>query len=420
MEASPHNGLSPLGTTGHPGRLLRAQPDAVLCRLARRGNTGAYDVLYRRYKQPVYAFVFHLLGSSGRTAEAEDIAQDAFTKAFAAISRQSPDGSFRHWIFTIARNRTFDHLRGSGRTVALVDVVGHDEPTAVPGTPQTAEVAENNAELEWLVGAVSELPERQREALVLKELGGFSHAEIASEMGTTVSATKKLINRGRLEVSQAASDAGYRPRRLSRDLARAAPVLPLAALGAGIVIPAGAAAGGTVASGTAVATIFAVVAVGGGAAVTDIDRPQRDDDAQKPAAKHDSSGPSSPKPPPLAAGPAFSQKPIVNKPAKERRAKRKSAKRDRREMSGPRKLWDDSRRRDGSRHDPGEQRADRPKRSDSNDRPGDRSKADARERTRQPDHSDARDARKGRRGNNQKGHGRGHREGRRDDQRRQR
>lgn len=335
-----------------------AQPDGVLCRLARRGNTGAYDVLYRRYRQPVYAFVYHLLGSSGRTADAEDIAQDAFTKAFAAIARKNPDGSFRHWIFTIARNRTFDHLNGSKRTIALVDVEGGGEPPAPPERPQTADVAENNAELEWLVGAVGELPERQREALVMKELGGLSHAEIATEMGTTVSATKKLINRGRAEVSKAAGEAGYRPRRLGKELACAAPVLPLAAIGAGIVIPAGAAAGGTVAGGTAVATIFAVVAVGGGAAVSSHDRPKPNSD--KPGKQ--SAQPAQPgsivRPQQLAftAAPAATPRAAAGDSKKERSKKRRASKRHRAHQHGHHEM-----NRNGARED-------RPER-DGGDRP---------------------------------------------------
>lgn len=263
-------------------RLLSAQPDAVLCRLAARGNTGAYDALYQRYRQPVFAFVYHLIGGKGADEDAEDIAQDAFTRAFAGIREKDVDGSFRAWLYTIARNRTYDHLRRRRQNVVSLDA-GSTEPPAAPSVDQPAERAEQRAEFVWLMSAVADLPERQREALLLREMAGFSHEQIADELGTSVSATKKLISRGRDGIGEAAIAGGFsRPsrRKLGNDLAMAAPVLPLtfslssigigggavAAAGAGGTIAGGAAAGGGLAiGGKAAATALTVLAIGGGA-----------------------------------------------------------------------------------------------------------------------------------------------------------
>lgn len=251
---------------------MRAQPDAVLCRLASRGNASAYDVLYERYRQPVFAFVFHLLGRGAAAEDAEDIAQEAFTKGFAAIRERGFEGSFKHWIFTIARNRAFDVIRAK-RPVGSLDA----DDTCAGETEDlqagTADRAEQRAELAWLITTVAELPERQRDALLLRELGGLSHREIADELDTTVSATKKLINRGRSSVTEAAAADGYRERHLSRDLALAAPVIPLAA-SIGVTLTggaagAGAAAGGGFAVSKIAATVLTVAAVGGGTAVVE-------------------------------------------------------------------------------------------------------------------------------------------------------
>lgn len=251
---------------------MRVQPDAVLCRLATRGNTSAYDVLYERYRQPVFAFVYHLLGRGAAAEDAEDIAQEAFTKGFAAIRERGFDGSFKHWIFTIARNRTFDVIRAK-RPVGSLDADELHPGEAVDPQAGTADRAEQRAELAWLIATMAELPERQRDALLLRELGGLSHREIADELDTTVSATKKLINRGRSSVAEAAAVDGYRERHLSRDLALAAPVIPLAAgIGAtltGGAASAGAAAGGGFAVSKIAATVLTVAAVGGGTAVVE-------------------------------------------------------------------------------------------------------------------------------------------------------
>ncbi|MFT4048869.1 MAG: RNA polymerase sigma factor [Solirubrobacterales bacterium] len=279
MEASPTY-RSP---DQHPvaAKMLSAQPDAVLCRLAARGNIGAYDTLYQRYHQPVFAFIFHLLGRADGREDAEDIAQDTFTRAFAGIERKSVDGSFKAWLFTIARNRTFDTIRARKQQIVSLDAETSVPPPA-PQAEQPPERAEQRAELAWLVGAVSALPERQREALLMREMGGLSHESIATHLGTTVSAAKKLISRGRDGIGDAAAAGGYggvTRRRLGRDLALAAPIVPITAtLGSlgvtagiggaaagGAVVGGAAVGGGAIAGGKVAATAMTVLAIGGGA-----------------------------------------------------------------------------------------------------------------------------------------------------------
>jgi RNA polymerase sigma factor (sigma-70 family) len=263
---------------------MNAQPDAVLCRLAARGNVSAYDAIYQRYRQPVYAFVFHLLGRPNGNEDAEDITQDVFTRAFAGIREQRVDGAFRGWLFTIARNRTFDLIRGGRQKVVSLDAE-HAVPPAAPQAEEPAEQAEQRAEFAWLMAAVAELPERQREALLLREMAGFSHERIADELGTSVSATKKLISRGRDGVGIAAASVGYGKlsrRRLSHDLAMAAPIVPISITLASLGITGGAAAGGAVATGVlagggaavggkVAATALTVLAIGGGALAVEHD-----------------------------------------------------------------------------------------------------------------------------------------------------
>lgn len=269
MEASPRDihARTPLV----PSRLMQAQADRVLCSLAARGNLAAYDALYERYRRPITAFAFHTLGTAATPEDAEDVAQDAFTRAFAGIRERRVDGSFKAWLYTIARNRAIDQLRSGRERVVSLDAETTPSPIA-PISDQPDERAEQRDQLAWLLAAVDQLPERQRDALLLKEMGGLSHQRIADELGTTVSATKKLISRGRDEIGHAASERGLAPRqrRLGHKLALAAPILPLsvslAALGVGGgAATASAAAAGGVGVGKLVATALTVVAVGGGA-----------------------------------------------------------------------------------------------------------------------------------------------------------
>jgi RNA polymerase sigma factor (sigma-70 family) len=268
MEASPTTNRYGLRGSVAGSRLLLLQSDAVLCKLCARGSDDAFDVLHARYRQQVFAFVFHLLNRRDAIDDAEDITQEVFGRAFAAIRTKRSEGSFKHWLFAIARNKTFDHIRArKPQSVSLDDENGvHVEPTNVVSISSQVE---RRAELAWMVTAVSRLPVRQREALVMRELGGMSHAEIAAELNINVNATKQLIKRGRESVSAAAELSGYRSRDLGKDLAMAAPILPLAAVGLGMTASgASAAVGfGGVALATKLAVAVAVVATVSGSVV---------------------------------------------------------------------------------------------------------------------------------------------------------
>ena len=159
-----------------------------------------------------------------------------------------------------------------------LDAATTEQPQAAEHT-ETDKHAEQRLELTWLVGGRrADLPERQRDALLMRELGGMSHDQIADQLGTTISATKKLIGRGREAVTTAAANDGYRRRNLGRDLALAAPVVPLAAasigfgVAGGAALASGGALGGAAFGGKTVAAVMAIVAVGGGAVVVDHER----------------------------------------------------------------------------------------------------------------------------------------------------
>jgi RNA polymerase sigma factor (sigma-70 family) len=269
MEASPTNDSNRLPPVGAGSRMLLVQPDAVLCKLCMRGSDDAFAVLHARYRQQVFAFVFHLLGRGANNADVEDLTQETFSKAFAGLRERRSEGSFKSWLFVIARNRTFDHLRSSKpHSIQLDDP---EAPEQADNVVNLAADVERRAELAWLVTAMGELPERQREALVMRELGGMSYGDIADSLETNSESVKQLIKRGRATVSEAAEDSGFRSRKLGRELALAAPIAPIIAGGLGVgTASASAAVGGAglLAAGSKVAaTVAAVVVIGGGTAV---------------------------------------------------------------------------------------------------------------------------------------------------------
>jgi RNA polymerase sigma factor (sigma-70 family) len=229
------------------------QPDAVLCKLCERGSDDAFAVLHARYSQQVFAFVFHLLNRPGSVDDAEDLTQEILGKAFSSMSSRREEGSFKAWLFRIARNHTFDHIRArKPRPVSLDDPDNGVEPSNVISLQYEVE---RRSEMNWLLAAMGRLPDRQREALVLRELGGMSYDEIGASLDTTPEGVKQLIKRGRATVSSAAESSGYRSKNLGRDLAMATPIATIGwfGVGAGKAGAAVAATGGAVASGGAAA-----------------------------------------------------------------------------------------------------------------------------------------------------------------------
>jgi RNA polymerase sigma factor (sigma-70 family) len=248
-------------------RVWRLQPDAALCQAAANGNELAFSELYLRHYRALQAFVFHLMGARHRHEDAEDVVQDAFLRALDAIAEHRFSGDFKRWVFTIARNRSIDLLRGERVGMVSLESAGIELKTPLGATTPAAAV-ETREEVNWLVTAIQQLPERQRSALLLRELAGLSHEAIADELATTPASARQLITRARDGVRDAAERDGLEKaprssRTLRRELLDSAPILPLAA--AGIVVSAGAATGGSLVVGKLVATALAVILFAGAA-----------------------------------------------------------------------------------------------------------------------------------------------------------
>ena len=172
--------------------------DEWLIRRVRAGDSAAFDAVVRRHRAALLGFATKLMG--GSRADAEDVVQEALVRALAGLRATDREIALRPWLFMIVRNRAMDHLRAPARRrsegperLALLSAVDADPAVA-------AEAAE---ELRAVVRAIGGLPERQRLALVRRELGGESHAELADGLATTIPGAKSLLVRARREVAAA-------------------------------------------------------------------------------------------------------------------------------------------------------------------------------------------------------------------------
>jgi RNA polymerase sigma factor (sigma-70 family) len=168
--------------------VLRRRGDAALRSRAARGSEAAFAVVYERHHQALYRYCRSIVGHD---EDAHDALQNTMTRAFAALQHEERDFELRPWLFRIAHNESISLLRQRRSTRELDEA--HDIGT--DALTQTVEVRRQLAELR---SDLDQLPERQRGALVLRELSGLSHEEIAVVLESSPRAVKQTIFEARV------------------------------------------------------------------------------------------------------------------------------------------------------------------------------------------------------------------------------
>jgi RNA polymerase sigma factor (sigma-70 family) len=174
--------------------LLRTQSDARLVDLVRAGNDRAFDAIVLRYHRPLLRHCRRLLPA----ARAEDAVQTSFLRALEAIRANQRELQLSAWLHRIAHNTAIDALR-------RLDSDWEELGEHIDGVEPTHAAAERRARFHSVVAGMGALPERQRRALVLRELEGRSYEEIATTLGVTGAGVRQLLNRARNAMRAGAS-----------------------------------------------------------------------------------------------------------------------------------------------------------------------------------------------------------------------
>jgi RNA polymerase sigma factor (sigma-70 family) len=175
--------------------LLRLRSDEQLVAAFRAGNDEAFQVIFDRYRQRLFAYTRQML--SGSRQDAEDALQDVFLRAYAALRANDRPVSLRAWLYRVAHNRCIDQLRRP--TPAQADVFD------LSRSPLRDPIVESQRreDLRRLVEDVQRLPEAQRSALLMREMDGLSYQELADALDVTVPAIKSLLVRARIGLVEA-------------------------------------------------------------------------------------------------------------------------------------------------------------------------------------------------------------------------
>lgn len=190
----PRSDSSPAGQSGEDAE------DVRLMRLVSRGDTAAFQDLVERHQTLVIGTVARMLGSN---SEVEDIAQQVFIRVWKSSARYVPRAKFTTWLLKITRNLVFNELRRSKRR-AQVPMQTDVEAEQIPLKDEAARAPDASlleSELEQAIEqAISELPEAQRMAVILRRYEELSYEQIGEILDLSVPAVKSVLFRARTEL----------------------------------------------------------------------------------------------------------------------------------------------------------------------------------------------------------------------------
>jgi len=163
-----------------------AEDERILVRQAQAGDLAAYDILVRRYQGRIYALAYNMTANK---EDAEDRVQDVFVKAFKSLRHFKGQSSFFTWLYRIAINRTINFLKSRRRAVTMslndVDQGVERDPAYVELSARESPVRDVSLKelQEKLNKALLTLSESHRTVVVLHDIQGIPHDEIARMLG---------------------------------------------------------------------------------------------------------------------------------------------------------------------------------------------------------------------------------------------
>lgn len=185
-----------------PAQVERRRENELVSR-AKQGDRAAFAALVRAHQDEVYTLARRLVGDPHL---ASDVAQEALIRAWRALPRFRGDAQLSTWLYRITVNTAWTHKKRAARQRALS--IDEQFGLAAPYDASHPEVAGETLELRGrLRAALDLLPPSQRKVVVLKDVYGWSHNEIAETLGISVTAAKVRLHRARARLARELEDS---------------------------------------------------------------------------------------------------------------------------------------------------------------------------------------------------------------------
>jgi RNA polymerase sigma-70 factor, ECF subfamily len=165
------------------------------------GDGASWQLLIDRHRRRVFNIAYKF---TGRHDRAEDLSQEIFLRVFKNLGKFDPAADFSKWLASVARNHCIDHYRSTRREQrTMVDDGLALDQAAAPMSADPLRAIEASEAKELLRQGLAALPEKLREAVILRDLKGLAYEEMAERLSLPVGTIKSRINRGREELARA-------------------------------------------------------------------------------------------------------------------------------------------------------------------------------------------------------------------------
>ena len=196
--------VGPVKTRGVQSGVSETKVDQLLVERVQRGDKVAFDLLIKKYQHRIVSLVSRYVSD---TAEAQDVAQEAFIKAYRAIGRFRGDSAFYTWLYRIAINTAKNWIVAKNRRPPASDIDAVDaEQYGISPKLKEISTPENELlreEIERTVFAtIADLPEDLRTAIMLREMDGMSYEQIATTMDCPIGTVRSRIFRAREAIDE--------------------------------------------------------------------------------------------------------------------------------------------------------------------------------------------------------------------------
>jgi len=175
--------------------------DKYLIQKAREGDRPAFEELYNRYKKAIFNYIYRMIGDR---AVAEELAQEAFVKAYINVSTYKPTGKVSSWIYAIAGNLAKNELRSRQyrKAISLETKISDDEKIRLKdilanGSFKPDDIAQNKELRMKIQKVIDSLAVKHREVLVLCDVQGLSYEDAAEALNCSVGTLASRLSRAR-------------------------------------------------------------------------------------------------------------------------------------------------------------------------------------------------------------------------------
>ena len=181
---------------------LKDLTDEQLMLRVQEGNSASFDLLVERYRVRLFNYLFRLVGNRD---DAEEIAQEAFVKAYIHAEKYKTIAKFSTWLYTIATNLVRNRMRSLSRKPKIFSLWSkgrydgeEEKPLDILDPQRSPEDKMNDSELSEIINqAIEKIPEKYRTSFVLREINQLSYEEIAAVTGLKLGTVRSRINRAR-------------------------------------------------------------------------------------------------------------------------------------------------------------------------------------------------------------------------------